>query len=279
MKQRILIFLTLVCLLVSLAACGGTTEPTVPSASSETEPSTQAPTETPTEAATESPTDAPTQTPTQASTEPEEGGRFAIAYPAAQAYRLSTGEVWVQLAVAVENRSDAPLFLDYANFTLLDESGLAVTTRTGVSAYPQVITPGETGYYYDEFSLDTAQTGELTVHWDEAALEEAIHASDIPCVRYSLGETRLLDSPYGGMDLTGVVENTAEESGQLVCIAAVLLDEQGQPLGLLYTILSQALPAGASSAFELSNTLLPSDLRAADVAEIVTFAYPLQAFS
>ena len=204
---------------------------------SPTEPSqTEPATQAPTEPATDAPTE-PSQT--EPATEPsqptEEEGPFTVTYAHAQ----------------------------------------ADTVRKGVSAYPQTIEPGEKGWYYDEFTVDTAQTGELAVQYDGDALAASVRTAEQGSMRYTVSDVNLKDSVYGGVELTGRIRNDTAERGSLVCVAAVLLDESEKPLGVVYTVLDSPLEAGAETTFGMSSEMLPPEVKSADIAQVETFAYPL----
>ena len=249
MKRIFAVLLALSLLL--LAACSKGVSPTEPS---QTEPATQAPTEPATEAPTE-----PSQTePATEPSQPEEKGPFTVTYAHAQADTHGSGEVWVQLLAEVTNTGSEPL-----------------TLGKGVSAYPQTIEPGEKGWYYDEFTVDTAQTGELAVQYDGDALAASVRAAEQSGVRYAVSDVNLKDSVYGGVELTGRIRNDTAERGSLVCVAAVLLDESEKPLGVVYTVLGSPLEAGTETTFGMSSEMLPPEVKSADIAQVETFAYPL----
>lgn len=177
MKRIFAVLLALSLLL--LAACSKGVSPTEPS---QTEPATQAPTEPATDAPTE-----PSQTePATEPSQPEEKGPFTVTYAHAQADTHGTGEVWVQLLAEVTNTGSEPLTLGAADWTVCTPDGTELAVRKGVSAYPQTIEPGEKGWYYDEFTVDTAQTGELAVQYDGDALAASVRAAEQSGVRYAV---------------------------------------------------------------------------------------------
>ena len=234
MKRVFAVLLALSLLL--LAACSKGVSPTEPS---QTEPATQAPTEPATDAPTEPSQTEPATEPSQPT---EEEGPFTVTYAHAQADTHGSGEVWVQLLAEVTNTGSEPLTLGAADWTVCTPDGTELAVRKGVSAYPQTIEPGEKGWYYDEFTVDTAQTGELAVQYDGDALAASIRTA---------------------------------ERGSLVCVAAVLLDESEKPLGVVYTVLDSPLEAGAETTFGMSSEMLPPEVKSADIAQVETFAYPL----
>lgn len=147
----------------------------------------------------------------------------------------------MQLLAEVTNTGSEPLTLGAADWTVCTPDGTELAVRKGVSAYPQTIEPGEKGWYYDEFTVDTAQTGELAVQYDGDALAASIRTAEQSGVRYAVSDVNLKDSVYGGVELTGRIRNDTAERGSLVCVAAVLLDESEKPLGVVYAVLDSPL--------------------------------------
>ena len=257
MMKKLLCLAAALALLLSLAACAPTE--TLPTESAD-----------PTQTTTEAPTELPTETPTTAPTEAPETIVCAVSGQGATLYRNDVGEVWLSAWVTVRNDGDTPVKLAPTDLTA-SLNGAELKRLSGVMAYPNVIAAGESACYYDEARVDTDQTGaaELTFTLaPETATEEDL-------VRYTVSETQLRDSVYGGLTLTGKVKNEAgKDSAGMVCVAAVLYDENGTVLGVLYAYLPDKLAAGKTVDFTLDSFMLPADVRSDAVADIQTFAYP-----
>lgn len=258
--KRFFSFLTVMALLL-LCACADNPQPTEP-------PATDAPTDAhiPTDTAT--PTDAPTEA-TEAPTETLEP-LTELGYSNARLYRDSAGEVWVQVIVEVKNVSGETL---YCRDTTVDveANGETLVQLKSVPAYPQIIAPEESAYYYEETLVDTDYDGEVS-----AVLERSETVSALPCVNYRV-EGELSNSVYGGVKLTGKVENTSDSTGDMVCVGAVLLDKHDTPIGLLFDYLTEPLNAGETVEYAFENDTLPEDVVLPNVVSIAPFAYPLQA--
>lgn len=224
----------------------------------------------PTSAPTEPATELPTTAPTEATTEAPETVVCAVSGQGGTLFRNDSGEVWLSAWVTVRNDGASPVRLAPMDLTA-SVNGSELKTLAAVSAYPNVIAPGETACYYDEARVDTDSTGTAELHFTlapEAAAQDAV-------VRYEVSNTSLRDSVYGGLTLTGEVKNTSSaDSSGMVCVAAVLSDDGGAVIGVLYAYLSDPLPAGESVGFTLDSFMLPDDITAASVADLQTFAYP-----
>lgn len=207
MKRIFAVLLALSLLL--LAACSKGVSPTEPSA---TEPATQAPTEPATEAPTE-----PSQTePATEPSQPEEKGPFTVTYAHAQADTHGSGEVWC----SCWPRSQTPAGAADAWRSGLDglHAGRNGACRPqGRLRLSADRLPGEKGWHYDEFTVDTAQTGELAVQYDGDALAASIRAAEQSGVRYAVSDVNLKDSVYGGGAI-GRIRNDDGGAGQILFI-------------------------------------------------------------
>lgn len=262
MKRMTALILAL-CLLAALTACGsaeGTTESTVPSSVVDQSSKSVEDTEITEEALS---TEESTQ-PSEETEAPE--GPYEITTAYANAYRNSLGEVWVQVMIAVKNTSDTVLCLDYSNVTVL-VSEEERQELSYVLAFPSIIGPGETGYYYEESPLEYEASGELELTADLVITETA----ETP-ERYTVADTSVADSTYGGLRLWGTVEDPGAQEGKLIYIAAVLFDETDKPVAVCYTIHTET--GETSAGYELISFMLPESITAGSVARYETYAYP-----
>lgn len=257
--KRLLCLLCALCLL-ALSACqpDSPVESSTPSeseSSSTSEPSTTLPSES-----------------TDDSTEPAPvGANYELGEPKAVTYLDAGGAVWAMGFAEVKNTGDQPLLLGYGEFELASKDGQRLTTIDTVSAFPQVILPGESGYYFEVVETALSAPDELKL-----LLKPDIQPAEAACIRYEITESRLRDSPYGGVELLGAIqggENAPENA--MACVAALLFDANGAFLGLVSTMLIDSPQADAEAVFAAQSFKLPGELKASDVAETRIYAYPL----
>lgn len=194
---------------------------------------------------------------------------LSIAYSNTFSYRDENGIIRAIGIVQVTNNSDTALSLLPCTMTFTDENGETVYSSDSVDAYPPVIAPSESAYYYEQFEPDLPDSSALSL---APVISEPVPAES---VRYEVGEIAINDSPYGGLVLNSTVKNTTDQDGEVVCIAAVLFAQDGTPLAVVYTVLMDPLPAGQSTDFYIEDFLLPATITADSVASVQTFAYPL----
>lgn len=257
MKKNIAM-LVLIALMVSLTACGGSG-----SAADSTATSTAA---SATASAASVPEEAPESEPAAAAE------AYEITYSSARAYTNSIGTPYAQVIVEIENTGTADLYLSSGSYDLEDADGALVTSSTLVSTFPEVIAPGEKAYMYEETILDAAVESELTVL---PRLDAA--AAKVENIRYATSDVELITDQYGFLKVKGRVENTSEEASDgMVYVVAILKNAEGQPIGQMFTILTDEIPAGEKIGFEASALSLPDDVTADSVADFEVFAYPMQ---
>lgn len=255
-KKRILFVLALT-LLLTLCACDNNDEPS--GSGSETTDAQQVSSD---------------ESGNEASSDPasDEATSYEITDCRAKTWTSSTGSFWVQTIVEITNTGTTNLYLSSGAYDLEDASGNLVASQTMVSAYPDVLAPGEKGYMYEETILDAAVDGDLTV-----LPREEVEEATIDLVRFPVTDVSISTDNYGDLKMIGRVENdSGEAEDSMVYIVAFLYDTDGTCIGQMFTILTEDLASGDKIGFELSSISLPDDVTADAVADYVVYAYPLQ---
>lgn len=251
MKKKVLCAVLALMALLALSSCGGNELPAnEPSAPVEEE---------------KTPDEPDTAEPAQ---EGEEA--YEITYSSIKTYTDSIGSQWVQAIAEIENTGNCDLYLSGGSYDLEDAAGSLISSNSIVSIFPEVISPGEKAYMYEEDILDEAVNGELVVkprlNAEEAKVEN---------VRFPVSDLKISEDSYGGLKALGRVENTGENEEAMVYVVVILKDADGKPIGQIFTILD-TLAAGDKVGFEQSSISLPDDVTMDTVASYEAFAYPMQ---
>lgn len=183
----------------------------------------------------------------------------------------SIGSTWAQIIVPVTNTGDADLYLSSGSMDLEDETGHLVDSKTLVSVYPEVLKPGETAYYYEETTLEEGGGSALSVV-PHIKAEKA----KVECKRFELSDLELKNEQYGGVALTGRVENTSDNAESMIYVAGFLYDANHEMIATLFTILSDELAPGEKIGFSASTFSVPDSVTAEAVDHYEVYAYPLQ---
>ena len=183
----------------------------------------------------------------------------------------SIGSVWVQAAVPVKNTGSVNLYMSAGTIDLEDADGHLVESLSLVPAYPEVLKPGETGWYFEETTLDQTPSSDL-----KAVPHVDVREASVNCIRYEISDVTITDDEFGDIKVTGRVENTTEEEGSMVQVAVLLYDEQEDLIGAMNTYLDENLAAGDKIGFSTSSLVNVQDLTADDIADSKIYAYPTQ---
>lgn len=260
MKRKLAIML---CMLMSVGvtACGS-------SSSSSTQPTPSANEENNAEADAE---EAEAEEPEGESVSSGDSTAWEVGEGKVVTWTDSIGSGWVQIIVPVTNTGTDNLYLSTGTMDLEDETGHLVDSRSMVSVYPDVIQPGETAFYYEETTLEIEENTTLKV-----VPHVEVSKAKVDCIRYDVSDLTLKDEEYGGIALTGRVENTTEEEGSMVYVTALLYGSGNEPLAQAFTILDKNLAAGDKIGFSASTFSVPDSVTMDAVDHYEVFAYPTQ---
>lgn len=198
---------------------------------------------------------------------------YEVTYQNISFHQDSIGTIWSQAIVVVANTGNDDLYLDRSSYELVSEDGTIIHTTSNVfTPYPQIIGPGEKGYYYEENMMDA---GTPT---DGISITPHISAktSQSENIRLEVSATEIYDKEMGGIDLHGKIRNTTGVEQSNINVVAILFDGNGQPIGQLWTILMNPIHPDEEMGFELEPMSLPDDITKASIADYKVYAYPEQ---
>ncbi len=198
---------------------------------------------------------------------------FEVTYQNNLFHQDSIGTIWSQAIVEVENTSDTDLYLNYGSYELTSTDGTIIhTTNNSFIPYPDILSPGEKGYYYELTTMDAGTPTEgisITPHID-------VSPSKNENIRLEVSNTEIYDKEMGGIDVHGQITNSTDSAQESVYVAAVLFNENNEPIGLLWNILMNTIQPGETMGFELETISLPDNITKASIADYEVFAYPQQ---
>ena len=198
------------------------------------------------------------------------GEGYAVTYTNAEIFTDSIGTIWCQVIAEIENTGDTDLYLSSVSYDLEDGNGKLIASKSLVPAYPQVISPGEKAYMYEETTLDNEVSGKATVIPRPSAAP-----ASVANIRFITTDVELSSDRYGSLKALGRVENNTGEDSELTYVVVILKNGEGTPIGQMSTIIN-GLAAGEKVGFQASAFSLPEDITLDDVAGYDVYAYPLQ---
>lgn len=156
--------------------------------------------------------DTATETQQEIETEPETETApvtdAQITYADVSTWTDSIGSTWYTAVVEVENTGTATIMLSNCSMDVEDASGALIGTMDLGSSVPEILEPGEIGYYVETGTIDyTLPDGyQLAPHTKFAE-------HDAP-TRYPVSEVTLSDTDYFGVKCLCRIENTTSKGGK-----------------------------------------------------------------
>jgi len=199
------------------------------------------------------------------------GAAYEIVYSKGKVYNTFLG-TRIYVIVQIENTGSDSLYINSASVDIEDAKGHLVQTRSYLSAYPQVLLPGETALISESVSLDNDPgVNELTVipHLN-------IEKAKIQCIRYKVTDESFTNDRYTGLKMTARVENTTNQTESMVYVVVNLYDANHHGVGQLYTIITDDLRPGEKIGCSLSNLSASDTISIDSIVTYEVFAFPLQ---
>lgn len=205
-----------------------------------------------------------------------ESESWKITYQNSIIYRNSIGEIALYAIVEVENTGGVNLYLDDASFDFEDESGkLLATYSTLISSDPEIIAPGEKGYFYCNMAPLSGNIDENTEYVFNPSLK--IEKSRNEIVRYNISDLSISEGDFmSPFNIIGRVENNTGEDDGLVWVACIAYRADGTPIAACGTNVTD-LQAGQKASFNLKAVdLMSLDISLSDVADYKVYACKTQ---
>ncbi len=175
--------------------------------------------------------------------------------------------------IEITNTGSTYIYLKECTFDFEDNDGHLLQTDKMISKSPDVIAPGEKGYFFNDGLIDDGVSLENGINLvPNFSLEIATKGAEA-IIEYEVSDLDLRDGDYGGVKVTGrVTNNTTEETNHInATVTAIFFDSEGKILDIGYTYLDP-ISAGGKVSFELSTMLGNSEMSAEDVANYVVIA-------
>ena len=150
-----------------------------------------------------------------------------------------------QAILEIQNTSAGNLYLGNATFDIYDKSGNIVASETLISSDPDVIAPGQKGYFYSNGGyLDNVPMGDYVMR-----PTIKVESTSLSATRYPVSGTSIKKSQYGGVNIIGTVTNNTSEDKGLLWLVFVLYGDNDIPIGVYGTNILD-FNAGATKGFE-----------------------------
>lgn len=202
---------------------------------------------------------------------PEPGAHWEQVSSGAKYIKSKYGSPWVHAWVEIKNTGDVPLFLGSSTLEILSGEDHHEQNLKSVSAFPQVLMPGETGVY-DECTMADA---DLPSKGLKVSAEPEISEASVPCVRYDVTGVKVKTDKNKQTKASGkIVNNTDALADGLTYVGVLCYNKDGKYMGLLYTIITDDINSGEDLSFK---TMAANwKVKAEDVKKTVAYAFKNQ---
>ncbi len=196
---------------------------------------------------------------------------YEISYNNIDVWENSIGTTWYQGIVEIVNTGNVDLMLESGRFDIENPDGTLFASKNYISAYPQIISPGEKGYYYDASTLEGA---DLNAQYKIVPKIEAVKSTS-PKIRLTAKEFRIEDTEYFGMKAIGRVENTSEQEQKSAHVTVVCFDEEQKPI-YVFSGYADDMKPGDVVGEEISEFASVPGLTAESIKNFEVYVYPTQ---
>lgn len=184
----------------------------------------------------------------------------------------SIGSTEYQGIVEITNTGTVDVYLRSCTFDLEDDDGHLLQTDSFISNCPDIIAPGEKGYFYngigsmlidDGVSLDNGVNLKPTLKVEKSRGE---------IQEYELTDLSLRSGTFGPV-VTGRVTNTTEKDDSLLYVQVIFYEADGAVLGIAGTNITD-FTAGSQTSFEISSMGIPRDITLDMIADFKVITRP-----
>ena len=176
---------------------------------------------------------------------------------------------WLNVFVPIKNTGKTNLHLSPCSIDIEDNDGTILDTLSMVFAYPNLIKPGETAYYYNNTSFDNDESNGL-----KFIPHPEVEKATVDCIRYDVSEVQIKDAKYSGVEALGRIENKTNEEANSYYVVVELFDAEKNIIGIVYYQDYNSLAVGDKKAFKAES--LDSSLKASQVVSYRAYAYEAQ---
>lgn len=179
--------------------------------------------------------------------------------------------------IAIKNTDSKYIYLDGCNFEYEDDDGHYLDNESLVNSEPNVIAPGEVGYYYvGGFTGGSLGNGVNTLNGVNLVAQFSLKPSTENIDTYEVFDDSLsFENDFGQIEpvIKGRIKNNTNEDDNIVYVVAVLKNKQGNVLWISGTNITD-LYAGATIGFSVSMWFMSPYIKNDDIASYDIIAKP-----
>ncbi len=176
--------------------------------------------------------------------------------------------------VEIKNTGSAYIYLEDCSFDFEDDDGHLLDTYKLVLSSPDVIAPGEYGYFHCNGLLDESISLENGINLVPNYTIKECRKGAEAVIDYEVTDLDIKEGDYGmGVNVTGrVINNTSEDTNSLdVMIIVVFYDSDGEIIDVASNYVDE-MSAGGKASFEITTMTGNEELSMETVADYKVIA-------
>lgn len=152
---------------------------------------------------------------------------YEITYSRYNLYE-SFGDIYCDSIIEIENTGSANLYLKDATIDMYDaDMNLVGVGEGSISDTPDIIEPGEKGYFYGAFNID----GSVSVDGEYAVSPTLdVERAKLNPAYFETSDVSVTPSGEDSVDVIGKVTNTTNEDGSVERVEIIFFKEDGAPI-------------------------------------------------
>ncbi len=172
-------------------------------------------------------------------------------------YKNSIGDIEYYGFVEITNTGKGNLYLDNCVFDIEDNEGHLLQSDDFISSCPDIIKPGEKGYFYNNIGSTLLDKGISTANGVNLVPQISVESTNTDPIDYDVSDTDIKKDSYGALKVTGRVTNNTSEDESYLYVEIIFYDSEGKVIGITGTSITD-LNAGKTVSFD-TTTLFGND--------------------
>lgn len=201
----------------------------------------------------------------------EKGKNYSAKTPVFYTYGDDSGDIMYWFVQEITNDGNEPLYLKDCPIDIVDNNGHLIDTENFISSCPDVINPGEKGYFYN--SIGSFMLNESVRNYGPINVVSHVDVvkSDEKPIEYEVSDTSLTKNTIGLPSVIGRVTNNTGEDDSLLYLNVIFYNKNKEVIFISGVNVTD-LQSGATKSFECSAIGMPDNITYEDISSYEVIA-------
>ncbi len=206
--------------------------------------------------------------------ESAKGLQYEITDSRFEYYENSIGDIEYYGIVEVTNTGDCNMYMDKCTFDLEDNTGHLLQSDSSILSCPQVVAPGEKGYFYNGLGSSRIDKSVSLDNGVKLAPQLTISKAKEMPHRYPTSDVSISKDDMWGIKITGRVENDTTEKADLLYVRILCYDKDGKVILIVGTTMMD-VAAGNKASFDTKTVFSNDNIKFEDIVDTKVIVEPL----